>query len=110
MSDSLSNLQDGETLDLGFIGEAVDETIELNMQWSLLNHSTYNVSVLHDLDGVYIDQETEPVMASENAAGILWVLMTSGLFHRVKIEATGDRQRYEIRLLEATMAYQGQLS
>jgi len=110
MADSLSDLQDGQTLDLGSISEAVDETIEMNMQWSLLNHSTYNVSVLHDLDGVYIDQETEPVMASENAAGILWVLLTSGFFHRVKIEAVDERQRFKIRLLEATMAYQGQLS
>lgn len=110
MSDSVDLLVDGGTLDLGSIGEAVDEIIEMNMQWSLLNHSTYNVSVLHDLDGVYIDQQTEPIMAVEKASGILWVLMTSGFFHRVYIEATDDRQRYEIRLLEATMAYQGQLS
>jgi len=108
--DSLDLLADGETLDLGSIDGIAGEVIEMNMQFSLLNHTTYNISILHDLDGVYIDQETTPVMADEKAAGILWVLMTSGFFHRIRIEALEDRQRFDLNFCEATMAYQGQLS
>ena len=116
MADSLDNLEDGGTLDLGLIDTAIDEVIEMNksggpdLSISLLNHITYNVSVVHELDGLYDELITVPEMAVEKAAGILWVLMTSGFFHRIRVEATDDRQFYHIRLCEATMVYQGQLS
>lgn len=110
MPDSLDLLEDGDTLDLGSIVTEPDETIECNGPYSLLNHTTYNVSVVHELDGLYDELITEPLMAAEKAAGILWVLLTSGFFHRVRLSATDDRQRFHLRFCEATMNYQGQLS
>lgn len=110
MPDSLDLLEDGDSLDLGNIGDAVDENIDCNGQFSLLNHTTYNVSVVHELDGVYDELVTIPMMAAEKAAGILWVLLTSGFFHRIRLGASDDRQRFHLRFCEATMNYQGQLS
>lgn len=110
MSDFFIGWDDEETLDLGPTLTPVEDEFDTNMQFSLLNHMTYNVSVVHELDGMYDELTTEPQMATEKAAGILWVLMTSGFFHRVYVEAVEDRQFYHIRFCEATMHYQGQLS
>src|SRR6266850_6197729 len=101
---------DGATLDLQGTGlTTVDEIFDMNDQLSFLNRITYKISVLHDLDGVYIELVTEPVAASEKPANVLWTLMTSGFFHRVKVEANNDLQRWHLRWVEATMSYEGQL-
>lgn len=106
---------------LGFdVDEGVDGTVDMNGEYSLLNYITQNVSVIHELDGYYNSIFTAPEMADEQAGGILWVLMTQGFFHRVRIGATGfsideeteERhfQMYQIRYIEATMYYYGQLA
>ena len=92
----------------GFL--TIDETFDMQDQLAFLNRITYKISVLHDLDGVYIDLVTEPFAASEKPANVLWTLMTSGFFHRIKVEANEDVQRWHLRWVEATMVYQGQLS
>lgn len=97
-------------LDLGTLPSAVVDRCDMNNRYSLLNRTTYNVSVVHTLDGLYDELVTIPEMADEKAGSILWVLITSGFFHRVRVSATEDFQIWHIRLLEATMVYQGQLS
>lgn len=112
MPDEIDELLDGETLDLDGLGFPIpaEYIIEMNGVHSLLNHTTYEISLVHELDGLYDDLLTTPEMASEKAGGILWVAMTSGFFHRVRLEAADDRQYYHVRFCEATMVYQGQLS
>lgn len=90
--------------------DEIENQIELNQRHSLLNHLTYNVSVVHELDGLYDELITIPDLAVERVAAILWVLITSGFFHRIRIEASENNQYYHLRLVEATMVYQGQLS
>lgn len=124
MADSLDEdvFLDDTTLDLQGTGfSTLDEIIDMNGTFALLNYITYDVSVVHELDGLYDDQITEPVMADEKAGGILWVLLTSGFFHRVRVKADdfsydwGNHgelhgQQFHLRFCEATMMYQGQLS
>lgn len=125
MPDSLTLLNEAlgdATLDLQGTGfDTVDEIIDMNMQFSLLNYITIDVSVVHELDGLYDVLITVPLLASEMPGGILYVLMTSGFFHRVRVKADGfyrdaetttelHGQQYHIRFVEATMVYQGQLS
>lgn len=105
------NAGDGATLDLQGTGfSTFDELYDMNDPLSFLNRVTYKISVLHDLDGVYTELITEPFAASEKPANVLWTLMTSGFFHRVKIEANSDLQRWHLRWVEATIMYEGQLS
>lgn len=102
---------DGASLDLQGTGfTTVNETFDMNDQLSFLNRITYNISVEHDLDGIYTELITHPFAASEKPANILWTLMTSGFFHRVHVSADSDLQRWHLRWVECTMAYQGQLS
>lgn len=119
--DEFDLLADDATLDLMGTGwDVVDWVIDFSSVYALLNLITYNVSVIHDLDGLYTGLETIPEKAMERAGSILWVLMTSGMFHRVRITADattvfGDNneplgEQFHIRLLEATMYYQGQLA
>lgn len=110
MADSFDELDDDETLDLGLLETAVDETIEFNMQFSLLNHYSYDISVVHELDGVYDELLTTPQIAVEKAGMILYVLLTSGFFHRIRFEATEPGDSFHLKFIEATMYYQGQLS
>lgn len=112
MPDELDLLEDEETLDLNGTGFQVPDEAEFecNGPFSLLNFITYLLSVASDLDGMYDEIVTEPVMANEQAGGILWVLLTSGFFHRVRFEARDPGQYYHLRFCEATMYYQGQLS
>lgn len=111
MPDELDLLEDGETLDLQGDGFGVTETIfECNGPYSFLNDIPYGISIASDLDGMYDEIVTIPEMANEQAAGILWVLLTSGFFHRVRFEANAVGEGFHIRLFEATVYYQGQLS
>lgn len=111
--DELDLLADGESLDLlgttGFVGDS-ETVFENNGAYSLLNFIEYVITVASDQDGLYDEIVTTPKQASEQAGGILWVLLTSGFFHRVRFEAIEPEQYYHVRLLEATMYYQGQLS
>lgn len=124
MSDFMTDFNDaadGAVLDLQGTGfTTVESTVDMNAEYSLLNYITQDVSVVHDLDGQYASIYTQPEMADEQAGGILWVLLTSGFFHRVQVGAfnysvdadTEERhfQAYHIRYVEATMVYQGQLA
>lgn len=103
----------GDPADLDLQGTGFgtfDELFDMQDQLAFLNRVTYKISVLHDLDGIYTELVTEPMAASEKPANILWTLMTSGFFHRVKVEANDDLQRWHLRWVEATMNYEGQLS
>jgi hypothetical protein len=111
MPDELDELEDGETLDLQGAGFGVAETtFESNGPYSFLNFIEYGITVASDLDGLYDEIVTTPEMANEQAAGILWVLMTSGFFHRIRFTANEVGDGFHIRLFEATVYYQGQLS
>lgn len=110
--DDLDNLADGQTLDLqggtGF--NSVEETFEAGGQFALLTQHDVQVSVVSDLDGLYDQIITSPEIADEQAGSILYVLLTSGYFHRIRFTANQAREYFHIRLLEATMYYQGQQS
>lgn len=114
MLDELDLLEDGETLDLngadGFDDPTPEWTIDMNGPFSLLNYILYRISVVSDQDGTYDEIVTVPLMASEQAGSILWVLLTSGFFHRLRLEAIEPGEAYHLRFCEATMYYQGQLS
>lgn len=112
-----------EKVDLGFIGEIEESTDDLGMipsivtsqedmngPYSLLNHTHYNVSVASDLDGMYDEIVTEPALAVEKPAVNLYTLLTSGIYHRVRISATQEMQRFHLQTLTGTVYYQGQLS
>lgn len=88
----------------------IDGQIEINDQLSLLNPLSYNISVAHDLDGMYHGLLTEPELAREKPGSNLWTLMTSGFWHRMTLEASDDLQFFHIRALQYTFHYQGQLS
>ncbi len=90
--------------------DMVDGTCDLNHELALLNRISYDISVVHDLDGMYHSIETVPVKASEAPGSILYVLLTSGVFHRVRLKAKTSRQGWHVRFCEATMVYEGQES
>lgn len=120
--DALDLLEEDETLDLQGTGfGTIEETIDMNSRLSLLNYITLDVSVLSDLDGVYNEIVTEPVLAIEKVGGLLYVLMTSGFWHRVRVGANGyyrdpepttelHFESFHLKNVECTIYYSGQLS
>lgn len=119
--DSAGLIADGTVIDLNGTGwDSTDSVIDLNGPYSLLNYIGYDISVASDLDGRYDEIITIPLMGDEKAASILWVLITSGFFHRIRLKVHDYRvdpvtneiygQQFHVRLLEATMMNQGQLS
>jgi hypothetical protein len=130
MADEFNDLRDGDTLDLQGTGfDTVDWVQDWDDTYGLLNYITYEITIACDLDGLYDELITIPLMANEQAGSILWVLMSSGFFQRIRLRATdyqylqvaGDPeqvgtihephgQQIHVRLAEATMYYQGQLS
>lgn len=109
MSDFFIGWDDGETLDLGPDFVETDR-FDCNSNVALLNHVDTEISVAHELDGMYDEYLTSPTLAVEKPGVSLYTLFTSGFFHRIRVEANADRQYYHIRFCEVTMAYKGHLS
>lgn len=107
--DFLEAIRNNENVDLGTLFGGPTR-IDLNDRFALLNRYDQEVNVVHGFDGLYDEWETPPIIADEKAGGILYVLMTSGYFHKVKLEALGQGDYYHVRFCEATMNYQGQQS
>lgn len=112
MEDEIDNMVDGETLDLN--GDGFEEPAEYVRDFhdptAVLSRITYQISVASDLDGLYDEIVTIPEIASEKPGGILWVLLTSGFYHRIRFNAVEPGDGFHLRLCECTMYYQGQQS
>lgn len=79
-----------------------------NSDASGLSPYTYNLFWLASEDGITFDAHI-PKMARFDMAAQVWTGITSGAFHRIRIEALAPTQYYHVSHLDVTLQYGGSL-
>jgi len=69
----------------------------------------YNLSWLASLDGITFDL-VKPDMARFDIAGQVWTGITSGTFHRIRLEAIEPMQFFHANHINVTLQYNGKLT
>lgn len=78
-------------------------------QFSGLNPLTYGLQWLGSLDGITVDFY-QPEMARFDSAAQLWTGLSSGAFHRIRVEAITPYQYYWASYIAVSLGYQGKLT
>lgn len=90
------------------------ESLEGEEDWSgqisTFNDVDYDMEIHSNLDGYLDPLVVYPSLALRQAKSDLWVTMTAGQNHRMRISATAPWQKYHIKQIAVTVGYQGQIS
>ncbi len=85
-----------------------DEDEDWNGRYTSLTQLDYTLKLLASEDGITFD-EYLPELVRFDVGARLYVTLTSGNFHRLRLEATDPWDYYHLQFLELTMNYNGEV-
>lgn len=87
---------------------STDEDEDWNGRYLSLTQLDYTLKLLASEDGITFD-EYSPELVRFDVGARLYVTLTSGNFHRLRLEATNPLEYYHLQFLELTLNYNGEV-